>query len=137
MNKVVTALTVLAVIAAGTLAAVMQQLKGEEYSTVDDAIKENLPEGCDVCQRFSAGNDTVAVLNDPQQGVYGFMEIYQKNDGYVLHSLSLNYKSSTEMIASFSKKKEWNVKIHLVPKDDGTMECSMETLPLPQKNKKK
>ena len=135
MNKIITALAVFAVIAAGTAAAVIQQLKAEEYSTVDEAIQGNLPEGFAVCQRFSVGEDTIAVLNQPRQGVYGFLEIYQKNDGYVLHDLSLSYKSSTEMITSFSKKKEWNVKIRLTPKEDGSMDCAMETLPLPQRKK--
>ncbi len=137
MNKIITAIAVLAAIAAGTAAAVIQQLKGEEYASVDEAIKANLPEGCDVCQRFSAEEDTIVVLNHPQQNVYGFMEIYRKKENYVLHGLALSYKSNTEMIASFCKKKEWNVKIHLTPKEDGSMDCWMETLPLPQKNKKK
>ena len=136
MKKILTALAILAVIAAGTVTAVFQQRKAEDYACADDAIRAHLPEGYEASHTFCIGEDSIAVLNNREQGCYGFMEIYRKNDSYVLHSLNLQYKSAGAMTATFSKKKEWSVKIHLTPLEDGSMEVSMEVLPLPQKAKK-
>ncbi len=126
MKKIVCAVAVLAAIAAGTLTAFLQQRKGEDYSSAEEAIRDNLPEGYVVHERFALGEDWIIVLRAAEQSCYGILELWKKGESYDLHDLSLSYESSAATTLSFRRKKMWTAKLTLTPGEDGSLLCTME-----------
>ncbi len=128
MKKIMCAVAVLATIAAGAVAAWIQQNRGEDYASVDDAIRDNLPEGYAVYERFSLGEDWLIVLRAPKLNSYGILLLYQYGENYRLHSLELSYENKTAITLTYQKKKAWKAKLILAPGENGELLCSMEEI---------
>ncbi len=128
MKKIMCAVAVLATIAAGTFAALLQQRRGEDYASVDDAIRDNLPEGYTVYERFALGEDWFIVLRVPKLNSYGILLLYQYGENYRLHSLELSYENKTAITLTYQKKKAWKAKLTLTPGENGELFCVMEKI---------
>ncbi len=126
MKKILTALAVLAVIAAGTATALFQQLKPDGYGTVDEAIEAEKSADAEVYEKFELGDDAIVVLHEKQMDSYRFMDIRKNGDSYLVKGLSSAGKSPAQFSYQIQYSKKEAAVITLTPDETGKMVCSLK-----------
>lgn len=126
MKKILAALAVLAVIAAGTATALFQQLQPEEYESVDAAVNANKSADAMIYDKFELGDDYIIVLYEPQMDAYRFADIRKSGDGYLVKSLSSAGKSPTQFSYQIQYSKKETAIVTLTPDETGKMVASLK-----------
>ena len=106
MKKILTALAVLAVIAAGTATALFQQLKPEEYDSIDAVVAENKTDTVSVYQTIDIGDDTIVILYHEANDAYSTMYIKKSGEGYVLKEKNGPIRNELGFTQSFQYSKK-------------------------------
>ena len=127
MKKIWTALAVLAVIAAGTAAALIQQLQPEEYESVDAAVGEHKREVDCIYQTLGVGEDFIVVLYHAENDTYSMLDIRKSGDGYILKEETTPIHSKLGFSQSFRYSKKESVTVTLSPDENGTMQCTLSS----------
>ena len=125
MKKILTALAVLAVIAAGTATALFQQMKPEEYDSVDAAVAESKQETASVYQTIDIGDDAIVILYHEANDAYSTMYIKKSGDGYVLKETNGPIRNELGFTHSFQYSKKETVHVTLAPDENGKMVASL------------
>ena len=125
MKKILTALAVLAVIAAGTATALIQQLKPEEYDSVDAAVAEGKQEAASVYQTIDIGDDVIVILHHEANDAYSTMYIKKSGEGYVLKEKNGPIRNELGFTHSFQYSKKEIVHVTLSPDVNGKMVASL------------
>ena len=125
MNKIVTALAVLAVIAEGTLAAVVQQLQPEEYETIENAVSACKQKGS-IYETMQIGDDVVAVLHQEKNDSYFMAYLQKSGEGYLLKQETAAVRSPMGFSESFKYSKKETAIVAFSPDEKGKMTCSLK-----------
>lgn len=128
MKRILTALAVLAVIAAGTAAALFQQLQPEEYESVDVAVADSKGAADRVYQTLGVGEDSVVVLYHEADDSYSMLDIRKSGDGYVLKEKTTPVHSETGFSESFRYSKKETVTVTIRPDEQGKMTCDLQLI---------
>lgn len=128
MKKILTALAVLAVIAAGTAAALFQQLQPEEYVTVEEALEAHQLMNAKIYQKLGVGEDYIIVLHEPQADAYRFMDIRKSGEGYIVKELTSAYKSTSGLSKTFKYSRKESATVTLTPDENGVMQCTLSSV---------
>lgn len=128
MKKILTALAVLAVIAAGTATALFQQLRPEEYESVDAAVADRKCEKERVFQTLGVGDDSIVVLYHEENDSYSMLDIRQSGAGYVLKEETKPVQSEAGFSQSFKYSKKESAVVTLAPDEQGKMTCSLQLI---------
>lgn len=128
MKKIFAALAVLAVIAAGTAVAMIQQLQPEvkEYATVNEAINDNKPADAQIYEKIELGDDYIVVLHEVQMDAYRFMYVVKDESVYTVKSISSAGKSPAEFSYKIPYTKKETAVVTLTPDENGKMVCSLK-----------
>lgn len=125
MKKIFAALAILAVIAAGTAAALLQQLQPEGYESVDALAAEHKKDTEAVYQTFSVGEDAIVVLHNTENNAYSMLDIRKSGDGYVLKQETTAVMNELGFSMSFRYSKKETAVVTLTPDEKGKMVCSL------------
>ena len=125
MKKILTALAVLAVIAAGTATALFQQLKPEEYDSIDAVVAENKTDTASVYQTIDIGDDTIVILYHEANDAYSTMYIKKSGEGYVLKEKNGPIRNELGFTQSFQYSKKEIAHVTLAPNETGKMVASL------------
>ena len=126
MKKILAALAVLAVIAAGTATALFQQLQPEEYESVDAAVAENKQEAASIYQTIDIGDDVIVILYHEANDAYSTMYLKKSEDGYVLKEKNGPIRNELGFTHSFQYSKKETAVITLTPDETGKMVASLK-----------
>ena len=126
MKKILAALAILAVIAAGTATAVFQQLQPEEYESVDVAVAENKPDAASVYHTMDIGSDVIVILYHEANDAYSTMYLKKSGDGYVVKEKNGPIRNELGFTHSFQYSKKETAVITLTPDETGKMVCSLK-----------
>lgn len=126
MKRVFMAIAVLAVIAASSAVAMLQQTQSEEYASVDALIDDMKSEGQELQQRFEVEGNTIAVLYHARNQVHSFWDIRAKGKTYILKdccNLCRGEKNALSYMVKYSKKSIAEVLV--APDETGTLQYSL------------
>ena len=126
MKKILAALAILAVIAAGTATALFQQLQPEEYESVDVAVAENKPDAASVYHTMDIGSDVIVILYHEAIDAYSTMYLKKSGDGYVLKEKNGPIRNELGFTHSFQYSKKETAVVTLTPDETGKMVCSLK-----------
>lgn len=125
MKKILAALAILAVIAAGTATAVFQQTRPEEYATVELAVNSCKDSDESIYQDLGVGSDHIVVLYNQEHDAYRFMDIRQTEDGYIVKKETALFSASTPFSINIQYSKKETAVVSLTPDESGKMQCSL------------
>ncbi len=126
MKKVFMAIAVLAVIAASSAVAMLQQTQPDEYASVDDLIDDLKAEGQELQQKFDVEGNTIAVFYDAKQKVHSFWDIRAKGKTYILKeccTLCRGERNALSYMVKYSKK--LIAEVLVAPDDAGALQYSI------------
>lgn len=126
MKKILMAVAVLAVIAASSAVAMLQQTQSDEYASVDALLNDLKAEGEQLQQRFDVGNDVILVCYDAQRQAHSFWDIRAKGKTYILKERCELYrgeKNALSYMVKYSKKSIAEVLV--APDETGTLQYSV------------
>ena len=126
MKKILAALAILAVIAAGTATALFQQLQPEEYESVDVAVAENKPDAASVYHTMDIGSDVIVILYHEANDAYSTMYLKKSEDGYVVKEKNGPIRNELGFTHSFQYSKKETAIITLTPDETGKMVASLK-----------
>ena len=126
MKKILAALAILAVIAAGTATALFQQLQPEEYESVDVAVAENKPDAASVYHTMDIGSDVIVILYHEANDAYSTMYLKKSGDGYVVKEKNGPIRNELGFTHSFQYSKKETAVVTLTPDETGKMVCSLK-----------
>ena len=126
MKKILAALAILAVIAAGTATALFQQLQPEEYESVDVAVAENKPDAASVYHTMDIGSDVIVILYHEANDAYSTMYLKKSEDGYVLKEKNGPIRNELGFTHSFQYSKKETAIVTLTPDETGKMVASLK-----------
>ena len=126
MKKILAALAILAVIAAGTATAVFQQLQPEEYESVDVAVAENKPDAASVYHTMDIGSDVIVILYHEANDAYSTMYLKKSEDGYVVKEKNGPIRNELGFTHSFQYSKKETAVVTLNPDETGKMVASLK-----------
>ena len=126
MKRVFMAIAVLAVIAAGSAVAMLQQTQPDEYASVDDLIADLKAKEQELQQRFEVEGSVIAVFYDAKSKVHSFWDIRAKGKTYILKEcvdLCRSEKAALSYMVKYSKKSIAEVLVS--PDENGVLQYSL------------
>jgi len=126
MKRVFMAIAVLAVIAASSAVAMLQQTQAEEYASVEDLISDLKSEGQQLQHKFEVEGNTIDIFYDESKQVHSFWDIRAKGKTYILKECVQLYrgeKNALSYMVKYSKKSIAEVLV--APDETGTLQYSI------------
>lgn len=126
MKRVFMAIAVLAVIAASSAVAMLQQTQPDEYASVDDLIDDLKSEGQQLQQKFDVEGNTIAVFYNGEKQLHSFWDIRAKGKTYILKDCCNLYRGEKKALSYMVKYSKKSIaEVLVAPDAAGTLQYSI------------